>query len=89
MSIASYVLLEGLSHGEFFTNLHLSLDPRPDGVFVVVWHDAALDLSGTCSLITHNRHVGSVGGTGLCRREKDIAEKPLWKVPNFPVVGSQ
>lgn len=36
MSIASYVLLEGLSHGEFFTNLHLSLDPRPDGVFVVV-----------------------------------------------------
>lgn len=85
-----YVLLERLSHGEFFTKLHLSL--LIQGLMVVLLRSGTmlpLTSGGTCSLINHDRHVGSVGGRGLCSGEEDIAAKPLWKMPNFAVVGSQ
>lgn len=73
----------------FYQAPFISLDPRLDDVFVVVWHNAALDLSGTFSLLNHDRHMGSMGGKGFCSGEKDIAAKPLWKMPTFAIVGSQ
>ena len=33
--------------------------------------------------------VWQCGGTGLCNGEKDVAAKPLWKMPDLAVVGSQ
>lgn len=64
-------------------------DLRPDAASVAISHNIPLDFSGTCPLVTRDRRAGSTGGTGLCNREKDVAAKPLWKMPNPAVVGSQ
>lgn len=56
MSIVFYVLLEGLSHGEFFTKLHLSL--LIQGLMVVLlWSDTVLPLTSV-------EHVPSSTTTG-------------------------
>lgn len=44
MSIVSYVLLEGLSHGEFFPKLHLSLLIQGLMMFLL-WSDTMLPLT--------------------------------------------
>lgn len=56
MSIVSYVLLEGLNHGEFFTKLHLSLLIQGLMVFSL-WSDMMLPLTSV-------EHVPSSATTG-------------------------
>lgn len=80
MSTASYFLLEGLSNCEFSARLHLS--PLIQGLMLsLARHHPGLQ--GNMFPVTRDRPGGSTGGMGLRSGEKDVAAKPLWKMPKL------